>query len=203
MRDVLRWSIAAMRPTQVTVGFIEVARKVAEIRERDNHPREFDEWLASHAVPAVEGPDGAAFITDHHHLVRALYEVGHEEAYVRFDPLLSSKEGLSMETFLKMLDLARRLRPVDARGERVPLSRIPFHVMDLVDDPFRSLAGAVRDAGGYDKPDGIPFVEFAWADFLRKRLTPLALEEAFDEAVVFARKLARTRAAASLPGAKA
>ena len=39
---------------------------------------------------------------------------------------------------------------------------------DLVDDPFRSLAGELRRVGGYAK-DTTPFSEFLWADFLRRR----------------------------------
>jgi hypothetical protein len=36
----------------------------------------------------------------------------------------------------------------------------------LKDDPYRSLAGEVRKAGGYAK-DAAPYAEFLWADFFR------------------------------------
>ena len=36
----------------------------------------------------------------------------------------------------------------------------------LKDDPYRSLAGEVRKAGGYAK-DSSPYTEFLWADFFR------------------------------------
>ena len=37
-------------------------------------------------------------------------------------------------------------------------------VAELIDDPFRSLAGELRRAGGFAK-DTTPFSEFLWADF--------------------------------------
>jgi hypothetical protein len=61
------------------------------------------------------------------------------------------------------------LRPtqitVDSKGERRHYNDIPKRVSDLVDDPFRSLAGELRRAGGFAK-DTTPFSEFLWADFL-------------------------------------
>jgi hypothetical protein len=41
-------------------------------------------------------------------------------------------------------------------------------VTELIDDPFRSLAGELRRSGGFAK-DTTPFSEFLWADFLRRR----------------------------------
>ncbi len=45
-----------------------------------------------------------------------------------------------------------------------PYKDLPKTVAKLVDDPFRSLAGELRRAGGYAK-DAEPFSEFLWADF--------------------------------------
>jgi hypothetical protein len=41
---------------------------------------------------------------------------------------------------------------------------LPKTVAGLIDDPFRSLAGELRRAGGFAK-DTTPFSEFLWADF--------------------------------------
>jgi len=69
------------------------------------------------------------------------------------------------------------------QGRRRDYADIPKAVSDLVGDPFRSLAGELRLAGGYAK-DTTPFSEFLWADFLRrrsartpKRIFDAALEE--------------------------
>jgi hypothetical protein len=45
----------------------------------------------------------------------------------------------------------------------------------LIDDPFRSLAGELRRAGGFAK-DTTPFSEFLWADFLRRRVKRKTVE---------------------------
>jgi hypothetical protein len=47
---------------------------------------------------------------------------------------------------------------------------IPKSIKGLDDDPFRSLAGELRSAGGFAK-DTTPFSEFLWADFLRRRIS--------------------------------
>ena len=48
----------------------------------------------------------------------------------------------------------------------------------LKDDPFRSLAGALRRAGGFAK-DTRPFSEFLWADFLRRRMDRRTVDKYF------------------------
>ena len=69
----------------------------------------------------------------------------------------------------------------------------------MVDDPFRSLAGELRHAGGFAK-DTTPFSEFLWADFLRRRMKRKFVERDFGGAVKQALKLARSLDADYLPG---
>jgi len=54
-------------------------------------------------------------------------------------------------------------------GVRHYYSAIPHHLQDLVDDVYRSVAGYVRKAGGFDKTR-TAFAEFVWADFFRRSL---------------------------------
>ena len=63
----------------------------------------------------------------------------------------------------------------------------------LVDDPFRSLAGELRRAGGFAK-DTTPFSEFLWADFLRRRVKRKIVENDFDHALEKALELAKSAA---------
>ena len=51
-----------------------------------------------------------------------------------------------------------------------------------MDDPFRSLAGELRRAGGFAK-DTTLFSEFLWADFLRRRIKRKAVDRDFDHAI--------------------
>jgi len=64
--------IAELRPTQMSVGFREVAEKRREWRERTG--KGAGEYLGRHMVPAVLGPKGRPYLVDHHHLALALWE---------------------------------------------------------------------------------------------------------------------------------
>ena len=63
-------------------------------------------------------------------------------------------------------------------------------VAKLIDDPFRSLAGELRRAGGFAK-DTTPFSEFLWADFLRRRVERKTVEAHFQHALEKALELAK------------
>src|SRR4030081_2562769 len=101
--------------------------------------------------------------------------------------------------FWGVMDNKRWVYPYDTKGERRPFRDIPKSVTDLADDPFRSLAGELRRAGGFAK-DTTPFSEFLWADFLRRRLQRKLLEKNFRKAAQQAFKLAKSKEAQYLPG---
>ena len=66
--------IHRLRPTQITVDMIEVQDKRAKLLAMKAHEQQ--EFLEAHPIPAVWGPDGRLYITDHHHLGRAAAEAG-------------------------------------------------------------------------------------------------------------------------------
>src|SRR5947208_16690577 len=101
-------------------------------------------------------------------------------------------------TFWRVLDNRRWMHPFDDKGRRRDYKDIPKSVRDLVDDPFRSLAGELRRAGGFAK-DTTPFSEFLWADFLRRRIRRRHVDKNFSAAVQRAMKLARSQDAHYLP----
>ncbi len=89
--------------------------------------------------------------------------------------------------------------PMMPRGERRDYSALPKNVTELKDDPFRSLAGELRRAGGFAK-DTTPFSEFLWADFLRRRMSRKTVDGDFDKAIEQALSLGRSKDAIYLPG---
>jgi hypothetical protein len=91
------------------------------------------------------------------------------------------------------------MHPFDDNGRRRNYADIPKSVMELVDDPFRSLAGELRRAGGYAK-DTTPFSEFIWADFLRRRIKRKLVEKDFDRALEKALETGKSIDANYLPG---
>jgi hypothetical protein len=188
--------IHRLRPTQITVGLIEVHDKRARLESMKRHEQK--EFLLSRPIPAVWGPDGKLYIIDHHHLGRAAEEAGVDTGFFMVEEDFSR---LPIAQFWPKMSAAGWAHPIDQHGKPQSFELIPNHLEKLLDDPYRSLAGYVRDAGGYEKSPA-PFCEFLWADFLRTRVTIGPTRADFDNAVAAALKLAASPAAASLPGYK-
>jgi len=186
--------IADLRPTQMTVGLREVEQKRRQWRElAERHGPEF---LGRHMVPTVLGPKDRHYILDHHHLVRALHDEGVEQVLATVEANLS---GLKKASFWIYLDNRSWCHPYDDTGARQDFDAIPDHIAALKDDPYRSLAGELRRAGGFAK-DITLFSEFLWADFLRTRIKPKAVAKDFENALGKALALAKTKDATYLPG---
>jgi hypothetical protein len=186
--------ISELRPTQITVGFREVRAKAKEWRDRSSESA--GDYLGRHMVPTVLGPKGRHYLVDHHHLALALHLERAEHVLVTVQADLSA---LSKAAFWTYMDNRAWCHPYDAEGKRRDFSAIPSSIAKLSDDPYRSLAGEVRLAGGYAK-DITPFSEFLWADFLRTRVKRRAVEDRFVTALAKALKLSKSDAAAYLPG---
>jgi hypothetical protein len=190
-------AIADLRPTQITVGFREVAEKRRAWSGRsEKSARKAAQYLGRHMVPAVLGPAGRFYLVDHHHLALALQEAGQTEVLVN---VLADLSALPKTAFWTYLDNRALCHPYDAAGRRRGFDAIPRRIVDLADDPYRSLAGELRRVGGFAK-DTTPFSEFLWADFLRPRVKPAQINERFAAALEKALALAKSPAAAYLPG---
>jgi hypothetical protein len=188
-------SILTLRPTQMTVGMREVKEKRKRWREHKSEKKRA-ELLGKHMIPVVLGPDGRNYVVDHHHLARALHDEGVKDVLVTVIGNLSMVER---DAFWGVMDNKRWVYPYDSKGERRQFKDIPKSVVDLKDDPFRSLAGELRRAGGFAK-DTTPFSEFLWADFLRRRLPRKTVEDDFEKALEKGLTLVKSHDAIYLPG---
>jgi hypothetical protein len=186
--------LAELRPTQITVGMQEVAAKRREWQQK--HGRKAGKFLAGHLIPVVLGPKERRYVTDHHHLARALWDEGVRAVATS---VILDLSHLERDAFWVVLDNRGLMHPFDAKGRRRDYDAIPGAIADLVDDPYRSLAGALRREGGYAK-ETTPFSEFLWADFLRRRVPRGTVVAHFDEALKAALDLAKSRDAEYLPG---
>ena len=186
--------LAALRPTQMTVGRREVAEKRAEWRQLTQPA--LRQALDSHWFPAVAGPRGKTYIVDHHHLGLALLEEGVEQVRLM---ILQDLSWLEPATFWQVMEHHRWVHPVDADGIRRDYADLPKKLVGLRDDPYRSLAGHLRHAGGFAK-DATPFSEFLWADFLRTRIPRRQIDKHYAAALAEARALAHAHEARYLPG---
>jgi hypothetical protein len=91
--------------------------------------------------PIVIGPGGIVYITDHHHLARALYDVGASQTYCTIVDNLSDAKP---DDFWKPLEENNEVYLKNQNGNPIPPRDLPASVKDLSNNPFRSLAGAVR-----------------------------------------------------------
>jgi hypothetical protein len=187
-------AITDLRPTQITVGMREVLAK--RKRWRESGAKKERAFLGKHLIPVVLGPKRRHYVVDHHHLARALHDEGVKDVAVT---VIANLSKLDRDEFWVFMDNRNWMHPFDIEGRRRHYRDIPKSVTELVDDPFRSLAGELRRAGGFAK-DTTPFSEFLWADFLRRRLQRKAVETNFDRALEKALQLAKSTEAGYLPG---
>jgi hypothetical protein len=188
-------AILDLHPTQITVGLREVKAKRERWREEGTKKKRQD-FLGKHMIPVILGPKGRHYVIDHHHLARALHDEGVKDVAVI---VIANLSMLDRDAFWFVMDNSDWMHPFDAEGSRRPFSDLPKSVDNLIDDPFRSLAGELRRAGGFAK-DTAPFCEFLWADFLRRRMKRKAVEVDFCSALEKALKLAKSEDAIYLPG---
>jgi hypothetical protein len=186
--------IAELRPTQMTIGLKEAQTRAANLKAVAKQST--DKLVRKHVIPVVKGPKDKYYVIDHHHLCRAMQLAGHDQVSVI---VVLNLARLEKDAFWVFMDNRGLVHPFDDQGKRRAYRDIPKSIEDLLDDPFRSLAGALRRKGGYAK-DTTPFSEFLWADFLRRRIDPKDVEKNFDAALEAAWALAKKMDADYLPG---
>jgi hypothetical protein len=186
--------IRELHPTQITVGMREVEAKRKRWREEGR--KKGAEFLGKHMIPVILGPKKRHYVIDHHHLARALHDEGVKDVLVA---VVADLSRLERGNFWFVLDCHSWMHPFDDDGRRRGYKDIPDNVSKLVDDPYRSLAGELRRAGGFAK-DTTPFSEFLWADFFRDRIKRKTIENDFANAMEKALQLAKSEAANYLPG---
>jgi len=186
--------ILSLRPTQMTVGMREVKEKRKRFREHKTKKQ--GELLGKHMIPVVRGPDEHYYVVDHHHLARALHDEGIKDILVT---LIGDLTMVGRDAFWGVMDNKRWVYPYDTKGERRHFKDLPKSITDLKDDPYRSLAGELRRAGGFAK-DTTPFSEFLWADFLRRHVPRKIVDEHFSKAMEKALELAKGNDSIYLPG---
>jgi hypothetical protein len=186
--------ISELRPTQITVGMREVKAKRERWKTLGGKKR--GEFLGKHTIPVILGPKDRPYVIDHHHLSLALHEEGVKDILVT---VVANLSKLDTDAFWVVLDNRSWMHPFDDQGRRRGYDALPKTVSKLVDDPFRSVAGELRRAGGFAK-DTTPFSEFLWADFLRRRIKRKLVENNFAQAMEKALQLAKSVDANYLPG---
>lgn len=171
--DYHKLRVKDLSPTQFAVGKAEVAVRAGRMRRKlSKDPGKLHDYLRVRPIPIVVRKK-CFYLVDHHHLVRALYDVEHALrgknicVYVKVVANASTLEetyfwkSMHEQNFVYLFDKS-------GGGPQQP-GTLPAHIKDLDFDPYRSLAWIVREHHGYVK-NNAPFSEFKWANFFRSRI---------------------------------
>jgi hypothetical protein len=178
--------VRKLQPLQGALGMVEVRAKANDIKQDCAH-----EWkhLGRKPIEVIEGPDSGRgpgynlYIVDHHHGAAAWLLAGHPEAQcIIVDRKTSGSEQEFLANLEKDCEAGPNSEPTPKRnckvhledkdGKKIAIGGLPDGLAQMGDDPYRSLAWYIRNAGGFCRSDmsSKDFAEFVWADWLRPRL---------------------------------
>ncbi|MGH8202715.1 MAG: ParB-like protein [Steroidobacteraceae bacterium] len=100
--------------------------------------------MKAHPMPAVVGPQGKLYLTDHHHLGRAALDARVSTGLFLVEADLSE---CTLEAFWKEMNENLWVHPLDENGVRHCYSMIPDKLGKLIDDLHRSLACRIHLGG--------------------------------------------------------
>jgi hypothetical protein len=190
--------ILCLKPTQFSVGVLEIEHKV--VRARRLSAKKLRKLVRSRPIPVVVAPWGDLFVIDRHHFLNVCWHLNINK--VRVEVVKDySRSKMSYRQFWKRMEQENYVHLYDQFGDgpREPLY-LPHDIRGLADDPYRSLAWMVRKEGAYNNSTE-KFAEFQWANFFRRKALLTRYGRAgFVSAVKKAWDVARTKAARKLPG---
>ena len=171
--DFYKLRIKDLSPTQFAIGKAEIEVRAGRMRKKlKKDPGKLHDYLRVRPIPIVVRGD-RFYLVDHHHLVRALYDVENASpgknicVYVK---VLGNASSLEEVYFWKTMHADNLVYLFDqAGGGPQPPQTLPVHIKNLAFDPYRSLAWIIREQHGYIK-NNEPFSEFKWANFFRTRV---------------------------------
>jgi hypothetical protein len=189
--------VRQLQPTQWCVGLAEVLHRHADFSGES--PRERRRYLRGKPAPLVRSGDGELWMVDRHHRLRALIEVDpHSSA---FGYVVLQIESGDRSHVLRALRERGWLYLYDGRGQGPqPPEQLPKRLLDLHDDPYRSLVWKLKQESVISAAPLIPFHEFRWGAWLRTRPLPPFSSRRLEPALPAARALARSSAASQLAG---
>ncbi|MFN7678829.1 MAG: ParB-like protein [Cyanobacteriota bacterium] len=196
-RALMEVRIADLQPTQMCVGLAEVRSRQRDFSGETRAERR--SYLASKPVPLVTGDRCGCWMVDRHHRLRGLVELDPEAT--AFGYVALELGGASRLDGLEELHRRGWLYLYDGRGVGpLPATALPATLAGLQDDPYRSLVWKLKREKRIAAQPLIPFHEFRWGAWLRRRPLPPFSSERLDPALPRARALVASPAASHLAG---
>ena len=189
--------MADLQPTQMCIGLAEVRSRQRDFSSETAEERRA--YLASKPVPLVMGGGGNCWMVDRHHRLRGLVEI--DPHATAFGYVVLELAAASRPQVLEELHRRGWLYLYDGRGVGpLPHSALPHRLADLLDDPYRSLVWKLKREKRIAAEPLIPFHEFRWGAWLRRRPLPPFSSERLEPALPQARALVTSPAASHLAG---
>lgn len=186
-----------LHPMQFRVGLEEVlVRKTLLYKKVDK----IAEYTKNKPITVILGPafekGKFLYIVDGHHGARMLLDLGVKKAYCK---VIGNYSQLNQENFWKTVSnpSLHFTWLTDEGISRMP-NDLPNSLRDLLDDPYRTLAGLVERKG--DFKSSYYFSEFIWVDYFRNHIPAWQLEKFPEKTIEKASQLAHSQKAALLPG---
>lgn len=196
-RELIQVRVADLQPTQMCVGLAEVRSRQQDFSRES--PKERSSYLASKPVPLVRGGEGTFWMVDRHHRLRGLVELDPDAT--AFGYIVLEMEGASRSEVLDALHQRGWLYLYDSRGlGPLTSAALPQRLLALMDDPYRSLVWKLKREKRIAPQPLIPFHEFRWGAWLRRRPLPPFTSERLEPALSRARALVLSPAASHLAG---
>ena len=198
-QPLMEVSIDQLRPTQMCVGMAEVRSRQVDFSDETSAQRL--RYLQMKPVPLVQNSSGQLWMVDRHHRLRSLIEI--DPLAKAYGYIVMKVDNPSETEVLEELAIRGWLYLYDGRGLG-PLqpAALPADLTGLQDDPYRSLVWRLKKEGLIEPAPQIPFHEFRWGSWLRRRSLPPFHSAMLDPALPAARALVCSNGASHLAGWK-
>lgn len=185
---LLEIPIADLKPTQMCVGLAEVQHRRKDFAT--DSLKERRKYLKGKPVPLVHSPAAGFWMLDRHHRLRGLLEI--DPSATAFGYVVLELQEVEADLVLQILQQKGWLYLYNGRGQGPqPPSTLPKNLTELEDDPYRSLVWKLKQEGIIEAAPLIPFHEFRWGAWLRRKPLPpfssMQLEPALPAARAYAR----------------
>ncbi|MCT0200261.1 chromosome partitioning protein ParB [Synechococcus sp. CS-1325] len=195
--ELIELPLSCLQPTQLCLGLAEVEARTCDFRLES--PQSLRRYLRNRPVPIAVSSAGEHWMIDRHHRLRALLDVAPQTTV--FCSVVLELEGASQSYCLEELNRRGWLYLIDRDGQGpYPPERLPRHLAELQDDPYRSLVWKLKQEGLIRPQPSVPFLEFHWGAWLRRQPLPPFSSRNLEPALQEARMLVRSRRGGGIPG---